>query len=215
MKAPKQILDNERGSLVVIAVVILMLLTLIGISITTTTSTELQIAGNEKLQKTAFYEADGGTEVGAEIVEQNLGCVGAPGGFTEDVVGDDADESSDTSLAVKVVNQGMWQNEESDAFEPWDQDTDSGDYKRDFYFPDGYTTDQPHTNVKLGGDTTLSSGAAIQMVAGYEGKGKGAGGGGGYIVYNMYTKRIGVRNSTSTILVQWRHVIGQEGACNY
>jgi Tfp pilus assembly protein PilX len=75
MKNPLHIVNNETGSLMVIGVVILMLLTFIGIAITTTTSIELQIAGNDKLQKFAFYTADGATEVASELLEQNLGCM--------------------------------------------------------------------------------------------------------------------------------------------
>lgn len=208
---PVNILNNDRGSLVVIAIIILMLLTLIGSNITTTSSIELQIAGNEKLLKTAFYEADGGIEIGAEIIEQNLGCVGNTGGFTADsgstaVIGDESDEASDLTTGVHIDQLDMWINTTS---------SEPSDANRDFHYPSGYATGEPHTNFNVGGNTTLSSGAAIQMVAGYEGKGKGAGGGGGYIVYDMYSQRLGVNNSQSMVMVQWRHVIGQEGACNY
>jgi PilX N-terminal len=201
-----KVLKNEQGSLILITVVILMVLTVIGISMTTTTSIELQIAGNDKLIKTAFYEADGAIDVGAEVIEQNLGCVGAPGGFTEDVIGDDSSESSDTSTAIRMDNLSVWQNTSATA---------PSDTNRDFHFPDGYAAGDPHTNLTAGGNTVLSTGAAIQMVAGYEGKGKGAGGGGGYIAYDLYSQYLGVSNSESVIMVQWRHVIGQEGACNY
>lgn len=204
------IINNERGSLIVIAVIVLMLLTLIGTSITTTTSTELQIARNDKLHKTAFYEADGGTEIGSEILEQNLGCVGAPGGFSESVIGDDTDEAATPGNAadIKILNQGMWANTSASAASP---------SNRDFMWPATAEGDPNavQTNVTVGGNTVLSQGAAIQMSAGYEGKGKGAGGGGGYIAYDMYAHHQGVLNSQSMIMIQWRHVIGQEGACNY
>lgn len=206
MNNPLRILKNERGSLILIAVVILMVLTVIGVSMTTTTSIELQIAGNDKLIKTAFYEADGAIDIGAEVIEQNLGCVGAPGGFDQDVIGDESSESSNTGVAIRMDNPSVWLN--TDASTP-------SDTNRDFHFPDGYAEGAPHTNIRAGGNTVLSTGAAIQMVAGYEGKGKGAGGGGGYIAYDLYSQYIGVNNSESIIMVQWRHVIGQEGACNY
>lgn len=209
MHNPLKVLKNEQGSLILIAVVILMVLTVIGVSMTTTTSIELQIAGNDKLIKTAFYEADGAVDVGAEVIEQNLGCVGAPGGFSESesrVIGDAGDDSADDGAAIYMDNLSVWQNTSA---------TTPSDTNRDFHFPSGYATGDPHTNITAGGNTVLSTGAAIQMVAGYEGKGKGAGGGGGYIAYDLYTQHQGLSNSESVILVQWRHVIGQEGACNY
>jgi type II secretory pathway component PulK len=49
------IVNNKRGSALVVALLMLVVLTLIGISATTTTTFELQIAGNDKLFKKAFY----------------------------------------------------------------------------------------------------------------------------------------------------------------
>ena len=62
------ILNNERGSVLIIAVLVLVLLTIIGISATTTTTTDLQIAGNEKTHKIAFYAAEAGIEVGRAVL---------------------------------------------------------------------------------------------------------------------------------------------------
>ena len=56
------ILNNERGSVLIIAVLMLVLLTIIGISATNTTTTDLQIAGNEKTHRIAFYAAEAGIE---------------------------------------------------------------------------------------------------------------------------------------------------------
>jgi hypothetical protein len=49
---------NEQGSVTVLALVLLVLLTIMGISATTTTQIELQIAGNDKAYKIAFYAAE-------------------------------------------------------------------------------------------------------------------------------------------------------------
>ena len=53
----KCLLENEKGSIIVLAMVLLMLLTLLGIAATTTSSIEVQIAGNEMRHKLAFYSA--------------------------------------------------------------------------------------------------------------------------------------------------------------
>jgi len=54
------LLENETGSVLLVAMLILIVLTLIGIAATNTSTIEIQIAGNEKSYKQAFYSADAG-----------------------------------------------------------------------------------------------------------------------------------------------------------
>lgn len=63
-----QILKNDRGSVLIIALLVLVLLTIIGISATTTTTTDIQIASNEKVHSMTFYAADAGIEVGRALL---------------------------------------------------------------------------------------------------------------------------------------------------
>ena len=188
-------MNKEDGSVTVLAVILLVLLTLLGIAVITTSSIEVQIAGNDDRHKKALYEADGGTEVGFEMLEQNIAC---PNGFN--FVG-----SLDIG-DVTVSTKAFWliENEPTSDY--------PSDTVRDIVInrPAG-----SHTNLSIYGSTQLSSGSAIQMVAGYEGKGKGAGSGGGHIIYNVYSKYMGRDNSQSMVMSQWKHMIGQEGACNY
>ena len=191
----KQFMNKEDGSITVLALVLLVLLTLLGIAATTTSSIEVQIAGNDDRHKKALYEADGGTEVGFEMLEQNIAC---PNGFS--FTGSlDIDD-------VTVFTKAFWliENEPTSDY--------PSDTVRDIRVN---RISGAHTNLSIYGSTQLSSGSAIQMVAGYEGKGKGAGSGGGHIIYNVYSKHMGRDNSQSTVMSQWRHMIGQEGACNY
>jgi Tfp pilus assembly protein PilX len=184
----KQFLNKEDGSITVLALILLVLLTLLGIAVTTTSSIEVQIAGNDDRHKKALYEADGGTEVGFEMLEQNIAC---PNGFTFSGSMDIGD--------VTVFTNAFWLIEN----EPTSPDI---------------IINRPagaQTNLSIYGSTQLSTGSAIQMVAGYEGKGKGAGSGGAYIIYKVYSKHEGRDNSRSMVISQWRHMIGQEGACNY
>ena len=60
MKQKFQI-ENDKGSVTVLAVVLLMLLTLIGMAALSTSSIETQIAGNEMRSKLAFYAAESAT----------------------------------------------------------------------------------------------------------------------------------------------------------
>ena len=88
------------------------------------------------------------------------------------------------------------------------------DISRDIHFP--VSDSQPHTNIVAFGNTRLSTGSALQMASGYEGKGKGAAGGGGEIVYDVYSKHENPgRNSRACIMINYIHLIGQEGNCLY
>ncbi len=54
------IVKNERGMVLVVAVLILTVVTIIGIAALTTSDTELHISANEKLLAGQFYEAEAG-----------------------------------------------------------------------------------------------------------------------------------------------------------
>ena len=189
--------NNNRGSALVVALLMLVVLTLIGISATTTTTFELQIAGNDKLYKRAFYAADGGTEMGGELIEQNI----------EDrdwTLGDDdiaIDPDHPLSVGnVRVESPNPYMNREPD--DPIPTDTN-----RDAVVPKDASDSDPHTNIKAVGNTTLSTGSAVQLIAGYEGKGKGAAGGGAWITYDVRAQRRDIRNTEVRIRLGWRHVL--------
>lgn len=77
------------------------------------------------------------------------------------------------------------------------------------------TNSQPHANINIGGNTKLSEGAAIAMAAGYEGLGKGLGTGGATLLYDINVTQYGQQGSKSVISVQYGHVLGSSGSCNY
>jgi len=64
MQKIASIVNNQQGSVIIIAMIILVLLTIIGITATTTSITEVQISTNAVLHNTAFYTADSGIEAG-------------------------------------------------------------------------------------------------------------------------------------------------------
>ena len=76
MKKPIDILGNENGSALIIAVIIMTAILIIGMFATNNTVTELQIAGTDLSFKQAFYEADGGTEYASQLLENNIECIG-------------------------------------------------------------------------------------------------------------------------------------------
>ncbi len=196
------VIDNQGGFVLVLAMLIMVVLIVIGISSIKTSRVELEIAGNEKFHQQAFYEAEAGISTGIEVLEENIAC---PKGF-------DATESDNATailapqniVAVSTLNFYL---NDTDDLPPTGGD-------RDIYYPQ----DSPdvRTDIKMGGITKHSEGSALQMVAGYEGVGKSAAGGGSAIYYDIYSKRFGHRNCESCVLVEWRHIIGQEdNTCNY
>lgn len=66
----KSKLNNEDGSVLILALIMLVLLTLIGISATTTSMIETRIAGNERVYKRNFYSAEAAVMQCAQNMEQ-------------------------------------------------------------------------------------------------------------------------------------------------
>ena len=63
-------LNNEEGSVLILALIMLVLLTLIGISATTTSMIETRIAGNERVYKRNLYSAEAAAMQCAQNMEQ-------------------------------------------------------------------------------------------------------------------------------------------------
>lgn len=65
MNPKPQHLNNEKGTVIFVAIVFLALLTLVGVSSINTSTTEVRIAANAQSNKIAFYVADSGWKQGA------------------------------------------------------------------------------------------------------------------------------------------------------
>lgn len=200
---PLKHLHNEQGFVLVVSLLILMILIVIGIAATNTTTIELQISGNEKVHKQTFSQADGGSELGTRLIEENVACAG---GF--DATGDeDADGDQDAAIGIIIVDNLTFAL-------PGTVISDPSDINRDIFTPAAYGTG-PHTNMTFGGKTVTTPGSGLQMVSGYEGLGKGSASGGSQILYDMNSQHLGPVNSQSLIALEWRHIVGLEGECNY
>ena len=200
MKGQGSHMNNSNGGVTIAALLILAVLTIIGISSISTSNMEVQIATNDKVHKMAFYAADGGAELGTELLELNIAC---PSGFASDNL---------PINNVTVVDRDFWMQDDepkdaSDNVIPYPSDTE-----HDVQI-DGATG--PHTNLSIFGATSFGVGGAIQMAAGYEGKGKGAAGGGVSLLYQIFSQHQGPANSESIVAIQWRHNVGSEGTCMY
>jgi len=169
-------IKNEEGFVLITALMMLVILMIIGIAATTTTTVELQITGNDKAAKQTFYQAEAGTQIATQLVDD---CVFF--GLSSNDVG-----------AVHINNLNLCQNTAVN----WSS--------VDAYLPNNTTASAvPRTDLVFGGVTELLSGSAIQMAAGYEGKGKAAGSGGAVRKFDIRSHRIGRNNSDSTVRINW------------
>jgi len=69
---------NEDGSTLIVAVLILLLCTIIGIAATNTSTIEIQISGNDKFHKIAFYGADSGVYTVPKLISPIIDVKGDP-----------------------------------------------------------------------------------------------------------------------------------------
>ena len=77
------ILNNERGSIIVVALLLLVFLTIIGITATNNTRMELNATRNSQEYKRDFYVADSGWRAAAMNLQSfNLGYPNYVGDFT-------------------------------------------------------------------------------------------------------------------------------------
>jgi hypothetical protein len=180
-------LNDESGAALIMAILMLVLLTIIGISALNNTDLELAISGNDKAHKMTYYAADAGNELSKELIERAVENRG-----WKDVAG-----TTYTTGDVTIQNKDFWLNPDLPAVEtPSVTNMDA-----DLAFARG------RTYLRVGANSQLSSGGAVQMAAGYEGVGKGAAGGGAWIIYDVRSRHEGVSNSQSQIKGQWRHVL--------
>lgn len=194
---------NEQGFVLVVSLVILLILIVIGIVATNITTFELQISGNEKVHKQTFTQADGGSELGTRLIEENVACAE---GFN--TTGDaDGDGDQEAAIGIIIVDNLTFAR-------PGTVISDPSDFNRDVFTPAAYGTG-PHTNMTFAGQTFATAGSGLQMVSGYEGLGKGSASGGSHISYDMNSQHLGPVNSQSLIALEWRHIVGLEGECNY
>lgn len=209
-------LNNSNGYVLVTALMILLVLTLIGIAANQQTTTELQIAANDRWHKQTFYEADGGTEFAAELLEQNIACIKFENNnaSTNWLSGSTGPLVIDNAIAVENGSINFWQN----SIGTWSDLNVSypSDANRDIFFPLNYAAGEPHTNITVEGTTNISIGSSIIMAAGYLGLGRSSSSGGVTLDYQILSQHIGAGNSENRIRVEWRHVVGREDPfCNY
>ncbi len=194
---PSTIIKNEDGSALIFAILILALLTLIGISATTTSTIEVQIAGNDKFHKMAFYGADSGVYTIPKVISRALDEHATPGNlvnhtygaFTYLDTGTDDDGSSGSTFYRELAG-----------FAP-------NDTSPDIKFALG--GDDVEVDVERDRAENLVGGGA-EFASGSEGLGAGSTGGVA-IFYDLDSFGSGPSNSLSNIGAVYRKVVGTAG----
>jgi hypothetical protein len=182
--------NRQDGLVTVAALFFLIILTIMGTSAISTSNMEVQIATNDEIHKMTFYAADSGADLGTELVELNIAC---PNGFASDdlAIGDGS---------ITVIDRDFWMQE--------DEPTDGADVVWD-------DAAGNQTSLTIFGQTAYGIGGAIEMAAAYEGKGKAAASGGVILEYDIRSQHRGYANSESIVELEWQHVVGNEGTCEW
>ncbi len=218
---------DKSGFIMVSVMFFIFIMMLLGITSAILSSSEKDLAGIERHYKATFYMADSGTNLAAELLEQNLNC---PNGFTGNTNGG-VDSLIEGVVYVSGTTESSGNKPDgkgSRNFAYNEQIAIPSDDNRDFSFPveydlfsnpAGYHPIQNpkglHTNVTVGGKAVHGIGGSINMAAGYEGQGTGAAAGGTHINYEIMAESKGLINSRSIVWMGWRHVIGTEKTCKY
>lgn len=206
-KMEKTVIKGEEGFVLVFTLVLLVVVTLLGVSSIDTSIFESTMSANDALYKRAFYQADGGANVAAMLIEENISC---PNGFTANATGGDALIKG--NVLVESTALRLWANPIAAAVRP----TDANRAAYFFYdATDNTGTVLPHTNITVGSTTGAGQGVSLIMAAGYEGPSKSIAQGGANSSFNVFSQHMGARQSESVVTIGWRHVVGLQGVCKY
>ena len=109
MQKITSIINNQQGSVIIMAVIILALLTVIGISATNTSTTEVQVSTNAVLHNIAFYTADSGIAAGrAALNNLKIADPGSWDNLLFNLDAADVDKKSIKSNGVDCVPNLCW-----------------------------------------------------------------------------------------------------------
>ncbi len=186
---PEQ-LDNQNGSIIFIAMVILLLLTVLGITSITNTSIELKIAGNDKLHKIAFNNADSGVygipKLISETVNENEPYIGSMFSYIP-IPPDDGS----SHFHRQVLGYDTYDGGNSDVSFAFDSQNGA------------------QIDVERLRSENLAGGGA-EFAAGSEGLGVGSVGGVA-VYYAMDSQGTAPNSAVSTVVADYRKVVGVAG----
>ena len=194
MKTIKNHIQDESGSLTIIAaIMVLLVITLVGISAMDTTTVELQIAGNDQRSRIAFYNADSGAYGIPKIISRII----------------------DTSDPVGIAGEA----DSIAAGVDWAATTDQDTFFDQVMGYDDYDW-QPDVTMGQGGFNTevdverirskVLTGGGAEFASGVEGIGVGSTGGVA-VFYELDSRGQSTRGAVSNVIADYRKVVGVAG----
>ena len=194
MKTIKSHIQDESGSLTIIAaIMVLLVITLVGISAMDTTTVELQIAGNDQRSRIAFYNADSGVYGIPKIISRIIDTsdpVGIAGETDSIATGVDWDASTNQ---VTFYNQVMGY-----ADYDWLPDVTMGQ--------GGFNTEVDVERIR----SKVLAGGGAEFASGVEGIGVGTTGGVA-VYYELDSMGQSTRGAVSNVIADYRKVVGVAG----
>jgi len=207
MNKPSPIIKNKKGMALVVCLMIMVVMALIATGVTTNSTVEIKISGNQRNKAVSFNNADVGTGITPEIIEQNI----LDGSWDNTDAGWNSGHSPEAYLFLSADNDGDGTNDltiyvnEDSAYLP-------SLHKIAFATLSTALTSaveisgNVNTSVDVSKTGMLASGNAIQMAAGYEGLGKGAGSGGYHAFYLLQSQGSAGNNTATGAEYFYRHV---------
>ena len=205
---------SEEGFVLVTSMIILVTLTLLGIAAIMTSTIEIKIAGNDRLHRETFYQADGGTATGSVLTYENALCLNG-GGFTEGNTPGQADIGM-----MRVTNLNFGEPGRGTKDVPSDPQGATPAVRDAVLYTEMGNDSLPHTNFTVNGLTENTAGSGLQMISGYRGLGRASAAGGTHVRYAINAQRVGNLNSRSTVTLEWRlssHLVNNASSfdCKY
>lgn len=206
---------KDEGFVLVWALMLMVVVLLLGVSGIGTSVFNSFMSANTALHTQSFYQADGGTSVAGQLIEENVAC---PQGFkpTSSV---SPNSLLKGNIFVKDSSQSLYLNSISSL--PTPPSPFVSDSNRDAYYyynaadPTGKSSGYVRTNIRVYGETKPIGGSSLIMLAGYESPGKSSAKGGAGRNFKTYSQYVNVRESQNIVYVLWQHIVGLEGTCNY
>ncbi len=194
---------NEKGSAMAITLLLITAAVLIGLTVSRKSTLDVMLAANDAAAKQAFYGAEGGSETGRELLEQNIACPNT--GFKE------GEQDFNTNIEV-------FQKKDNDKpevkFWTWDYLKISLD-KCTVQENKSITLTSSETSIAYSYERAKIPGASLLMAEGYEGFGYSAAKGGVFLVYDIWSQCLGAPNAEAVLTSQYQHMLGVEEECHY
>ncbi len=198
----------------VVCLMIMVVMALIVTGITTNSTVEIKISGNQRNKAVSFNNADVGTGISPEVIEQNLEKGKWDSGDSSWVDSESAyhflsaDNNGDGADDLQILVNEDAVGSGKIAFATISSTLNNAITIRSKIDPLGRTIAAWETIATININKTggLTAGNAIQMAAGYEGKGKSSGGGGYQAFYLCESTGFAGNNTTSINEIYYRHI---------